>query len=365
MKRFFAILCIGILILSGCAPVEPAPDPVYDTAPDRVETGITVGGVPLENLYKGAETYYIEAESLLSVLGGTAQADLGIESHTLTVTAENWSRTYISGGETANALYDGTKWYLPYEELLTELGYHLFEDTAQNHRYYTVYPKADGLYGGAEVPILMYHAVSDDLWGISGLFVSPSEMEKQLKYIVDNGYTPIFFEDLANIETIEKPVILTFDDGYDDNYTNLFPLLKRYNVKATVFMITGSIGAEHYLTAEQISEMQASGLVSFQSHTASHPDLGSCTAEELDAEMLQSKSTLAQITGKEPFVLCYPMGKWSDLSLEKTAEYYEYGIFMSGKTYVTGQTDRVKIYRKYVSRTTSLDSFAGMLRVNK
>ena len=71
-------------------------------------------------------------------------------------------------------------------------------------------------------------------------------------------------------EDYEKPVILTFDDGYDDNYTELFPLLQKYNAKATIFVIPKAIGTPHKMTAEQIYELSRSGLVSIQSHTYSH-----------------------------------------------------------------------------------------------
>ena len=114
------------------------------------------------------------------------------------------------------------------------------------------------------VPVLMYHAVSDNMWGIDELFVSPSSMEEQLRYLVDNGYEPIWFSDLAELEQYEKPVILTFDDGYDDNYTELLPLLQKYNVKATVFMIADAMGMQHKMTEEQVREMADSGLVSIR-----------------------------------------------------------------------------------------------------
>ncbi|MBQ7935657.1 MAG: polysaccharide deacetylase family protein [Clostridia bacterium] len=373
MKKILAWLSVAVLILSGCAKQEPpAPTPVYGTTPTRLETAVTIGGQTLSALYEQNGSLYLEEREFLLAVGGDSTARLGIESHTMTVTVEDQTNTYTTaiqtmGGESSEeiqepAIFDGNRWFLPCESLLEQLGYQLFEDTEQNHRYYTAFPKAETLFAGVEVPVLMYHAVSDDLWGISGLFVSPSEMEKQLQYLTENGYTPIWFEDLENIENIEKPVILTFDDGYEDNYTNLYPLLHKYKVKATIFMITGFIGSEHYLNEEQIKTLNQSGLISFQSHSLTHPDLGKCSEEELEKEMLQSKLDLVRLTGKEPFVLCYPMGKWSDLSLEKTAEYYEYGLFMSGKTFVTGKTDRVKIYRKYVSRTTSLDSFANMIK---
>ena len=78
---------------------------------------------------------------------------------------------------------------------------------------------------GRQVPVLMYHAVGDDCLGEEHLFVRPAELEQQLQYLSENGYETIFFEDLAHLERYEKPVILTFDDGYDDNYTLLLPLL--------------------------------------------------------------------------------------------------------------------------------------------
>ena len=72
---------------------------------------------------------------------------------------------------------------------------------------------------GRQVPVLMYHAVGDDCWGEAHLFVKPAELERQLQYLQDHGYETIFLEDLAHVEQYKKPVILTFDDGYDDNYT--------------------------------------------------------------------------------------------------------------------------------------------------
>ena len=361
MKRTLIFCCILMLLLSGCKPIKEEVLPIYDLPPIEAPFDVTVGGKTLEAVYQEKDQYFMRADTLLTLIGGTGRTETGMETHTYWLTVGEETVPYISGGDAPTAFYDGEYWYLPYEEYLAKAGYHLYEDS-RGDRYYTRYPKAESLYQGAKVPILMYHAVSDDLWGIDGLFVSPANMEQQLQYLADNGYTPIWFEDLAEVEYIEKPVILTFDDGYDDNYTQLLPLLKKYNMKATVFMITGSIGAEHYLTEAQIKEMNESGLVSFQSHSVSHPDLGKCTAEELDKEMQDSKDTIARLTGKEPFVLCYPMGKWSDLSLEKTAEHYEYGIFMSGKTFETGITDRVKIYRKYIARSTTLNEFAGMLK---
>lgn len=64
-------------------------------------------------------------------------------------------------------------------------------------------------------------------------------MRQQLQYLWDNGYEPIFFSDLTHLEDYDKPVLLTFDDGYIGNYTELYPLLQEYNMKATIFISTG------------------------------------------------------------------------------------------------------------------------------
>ena len=110
---------------------------------------------------------------------------------------------------------------------------------------------------GRQVPVLMYHAVGDDCWGEEHLFVRPAELEQQLQYLSENGYETIFFEDLAHLERYEKPVILTFDDGYDDNYTLLLPLLQKYHMKATIFMIAGDIGGAPQADAAAAARIDA------------------------------------------------------------------------------------------------------------
>ena len=126
---------------------------------------------------------------------------------------------------------------------------------------------------GVRVPVLMYHAVGDDCWGEESLFVKPEELEKQLQYLSENGYETIFFEDLSHIEQYEKPVLLTFDDGYDDNAETLLPLLQKYGMKATIFLIAGDVGKPHKLTRAQLTELVQSGLVSIQSHGWSHRNM--------------------------------------------------------------------------------------------
>ena len=197
--------------------------------------------------------------------------------------------------------------------------------------------------------------------GITELFVSAANLEAQLKYIKQNGFSAIWFEDLPKLSSYQKPVILTFDDGYKDNYTVLFPLLKKYNVKATIFIFPNNIGTNNnFLTWDMVREMQASGLVSFQSHTMSHSDLNSLSEAKQRTELEESKRIITEKTGRECFVLCYPSGKYNNTTLYLAKQSYLFGIKMNGNLYTTG-TNRFLVPRYYVARSTSLSAFASMI----
>ena len=252
--------------------------------------------------------------------------------------------------------------YLPFDELIAAMDCPLYVDEDTGVHYYTPSARRFEIPQGVNVPVLMYHAVSDDIWSsIDELFVSPSDMEAQLAYIVDNGYDAIWFEDLSHIEDYDKPVILTFDDGYEDNYTNLFPLLQKYGVKATIFVIgSAPNNQQHMATEQQIREMSTSGFVSIQSHSYTHPDMDGLNYDETQYEMAQSKKIITRIAGKEPIVLCYPTGKYNDYTLQLGPDYYMFGIKMNGGLYNTSANPFL-VNRYYVSRYTDLYSFAAYL----
>ena len=209
---------------------------------------------------------------------------------------------------------------------------------------------------GWNVPVLMYHAVGDEIWGYSDLFVSAAGMEAQLQYLQENGYETIWFSDLSHIEEYEKPVILTFDDGYDDNYTVLYPLLEQYQAKATIFVIGNAMGSPHKMTREQVYELAASGLVSIQSHTYTHGNLSAMDEAALRQEMELSNAALAAATGQIPYVLCYPEGKYSYLTMDIAKEYYSFALRMDGWTYQTGM-DPYQVPRSFVSRRITVPDF--------
>lgn len=214
---------------------------------------------------------------------------------------------------------------------------------------------------GVQVPVLMYHAIGDAYWGEEHLFVKPAELEKQLQYLYSSGYETIFFEDLAHIDQYEKPIILTFDDGYDDNYTVLLPLLQKYNMKATIFMIGRDIGAPHKLTKAQLRELAQSGLVSVQSHGWSHREMAGMTWPELLRELIFSRYAIAAATGQIPYAIAYPNGKSAARTCTAAGLFYAYGAGTFEEVYVTGMNPMC-IDRFAIRRDTTMDVFEAICR---
>ena len=158
------------------------------------------------------------------------------------------------------------------------------------------------------------------------------------------------------MEDYDKPVILTFDDGYDDNYTLLLPLLEKYQMKATIFMIGRDIGGNRKLTQEQVLALTRSGLVSIQSHGWSHHEMETMKRPELLKEMFRSRNAIAAASGRVPYAVSYPNGRSSERTRKIAGWFYTYGIRTFEGVYVTG-SDSMLIERIAVKRDTTLEAF--------
>ena len=185
--------------------------------------------------------------------------------------------------------------------------------------YEPYYPSA----GGRAPLALMYHLVLDEPYSdLVNLFVRPSELRGHIEALLEKGYTFIFADEYACSD--EKTVIMSFDDGYLDNYTEVFPIIKQYNVKITIFMITNYINGTDYLSDWMIREMASSGLVSFQSHTASHPNLCYLSQDAMRNEFETSNAVLEGLTGRKVKALCYPTGAYDYNVTSVAGEYYSF-----------------------------------------
>lgn len=210
-----------------------------------------------------------------------------------------------------------------------------------------------------KIPVLMYHGVSDETWGIANLFMKVKDFEEQLKYIHDN-YESIFVEEIDRVGS-KKVVVLTFDDGYVDFYTNVFPLLKKYNMKANLYVIDNADGGV-YLSKSQIKEIADSNLVSIGSHTETHVNLANLDSVQLEYELKESKNNIEKLIGKEVKTICYPLGAYNDKVLEAASKYYDYGLIIeNGVQKMYDDYNKLAIRRFRVYRNTGFSSFKNMV----
>ena len=358
--RLLACLCL-LALLCGCAVPEaalPEPPAVLAQAPEEPPVPAEQPEEPEPEKEPEPEYTLLPSEPVW-LLGRLTELYLADETQWVALAdvleaAEPFSAgaELLAGLETVRVQEQD---YVPLESAAQRLGLE-WGEAPDGLRYLARRQTVGQIPEGWNVPVLMYHAVGDEIWGYSDLFVSEAGMEEQLQYLQDNGYETIWFSDLAHIEDYEKPVILTFDDGYDDNYTVLYPLLKKYQAKATIFVIGNAMGSTHKMTQEQVYEMAASGLVSIQSHTYTHGNLSAMDETALRQEMEQSNAALAAATGQIPYVLCYPEGKYSFLTMDIAKEYYTFALRMDGWTYQTGM-DPYQVPRSFVSRRITLPDY--------
>jgi peptidoglycan/xylan/chitin deacetylase (PgdA/CDA1 family) len=172
------------------------------------------------------------------------------------------------------------------------------------------------------VPVLMYHSINTN--SSNNLIITLREFEKQVKWLKENQFTSLSLPELFSILTTGKnvplkPIVLTFDDGYEDNYTKAYPILKKYNFKATIFLITNTIGQPSRLKENQIREMYANN-IDFQSHTVSHNELNRLSYKKQLEELICSKETISKLLNKKTDYLCYPVGKYNEDTIKALKE---------------------------------------------
>lgn len=174
------------------------------------------------------------------------------------------------------------------------------------------------------VPVLMYHRVNPIV--IDRNTVSVNYFALQLDYLSCQGFTALtlsqLYEGLSGTKKLPpKPVVLTFDDGYADNLTYALPLLQRYAMRASVFVITDMVGQKcswlkdhecnQLMTWEQLEQWLEAGM-EIGSHTHTHPRLNRLPEEELQAELATSKGILEMRLKTKIDVICYPYGDFDD-----------------------------------------------------
>jgi len=209
----------------------------------------------------------------------------------------------------------------------------------------------------ASIPVLMYHRIVLEAPQDShhGIWVTAHSFEQNLESLQYRGYSAITFKQYqlflkGEFILPKKPVIITFDDGYEDNYTIAFPILKKYGFSAVIFLVAETKRRTNFwdtdepqvplLINEHIREMSGAG-IEFGSHTVTHPNLSQCLPKQIRKELVESKTLLEQRTGKEVISLAYPYGAVNEQIKALTAEAgYSFGI--------ATDSGPLKIYEDYL-----------------
>lgn len=232
-----------------------------------------------------------------------------------------------------------------------------------------VHRPADVKYSVPEgVSVLMYHMIGDEQGNAA--IMTEANLRIQMNYLRDHGYHPITMQELYDYVTKgaplpEKPVCITFDDGYLDSYTIVYPLMKEYGFPWTLFLITDDVGKPYNrMTWDQLKEMANSHAVTIASHTLSHPKLHNlATRAEKEKEIVEANKALKYQLGIDNVWLAYPYGDYDDevIDICKKA-----GIKMA----VTTDAGRVHVgsfpydlKRAYIGNDISLARFSE--RLNK
>lgn len=172
-----------------------------------------------------------------------------------------------------------------------------------------------------KVPVLMYHEVSSA--GNSDLYLSPADFQSELDWLVENGWHGITLAQLyahwyENEPLPEKPIVLTFDDGYRTMYTTVMPRLLEAGFTGTFFVIPAARWSDWSVDESMMTEMVNCGM-ELGSHTYSHVELDTLTRGEIADELTSSRSIIQQLTGQEVVSVCYPSGAYNEAVLEEAA----------------------------------------------
>lgn len=214
------------------------------------------------------------------------------------------------------------------------------------------------------VPVLMYHSIAYEK--DNDLRVPEELFEQEMKFIRDNGYHTMTLDELYscisnNVPAPPKSVVITFDDGYKDNYTNAFPILKKYGLKATVFVITDTVDKNNsYMTSAELRELQNGG-IDIESHTAGHDDLSQLSYDAQMKTLLTSRVFLEKLLGKKVRYIAFPCGKFNSFT-EKAASDAGYAMaFLTAPGKAQIKQGVFRLHRVRVSSDTTLLGFKYLI----
>lgn len=224
---------------------------------------------------------------------------------------------------------------------------------------------------GWRVPVLMYHHVDTALSAHDPVTVSLTVMaqafEAQLRLLRDAGYRSMSLEDLWAGLARHAPVpphrvVLTFDDGYEDNYAVVFPLLRRYGFVAAFFVVTSTIGTPGHMTGAQLRAMARAGM-EIESHGQHHVDFTRVSQPAARRELARSREIIAGWSGRPVEFFAYPAGRFSPSLEGLLGELGYHGALTEVPGFVTPSSAPFVLERIRVAHDDSSEAFARKLHL--
>lgn len=219
-------------------------------------------------------------------------------------------------------------------------------------------------------PILMYHAIhvmAPEESANANLIVDPTTFESHIQRLSNEGYYFLTPEEVHKVLTEnvlpngnQKIIWLTFDDSLWDFYDNAYPILQKYQVKATNNVITSTVGSQANLSLDEMLEMKNNGM-SFQDHTVTHHDLSATDSSTQTTEMKDSKQYLDDSLNQDTIAIAYPAGRYSDTTLQ-IAENLDYKLGVTtNEGLASADNGLLSLNRIRILPTTTADSIMATI----
>lgn len=224
---------------------------------------------------------------------------------------------------------------------------------------------------GARVPILMYHQIVDDgernrkaRRTNPAYTVTVDCFREQMSWLAENGYRTRSLGDVIDQSApLKSSVVITFDDGWADNFYHALPILREFGLSATIFVVTGFVGTPGYLDWDWLREMSGYG-ISIQSHTVSHRPLEGLSAGEVAEELAQSKKVLEDRLGTAVDFVSMPQGSWNRRILEAARAAGYRGVCTSEPGFRHSPGTPAVFSRINVADSIPISSFARIARMD-
>ncbi|MCB8818246.1 polysaccharide deacetylase family protein [Desulfosporosinus shakirovi] len=214
------------------------------------------------------------------------------------------------------------------------------------------------------VPVLYYHSVM--LEEGNEVRMPPDQFAAQMAYLQEKGYESVTLDQLYQAlykggVLPQKPIVITFDDGYEDNYATAFPIVKKYGFTAAVFMVSSYIGGEGFMSWSQLRELSANGW-EIEGHTVNHPYLSQVDKTTVLNELMNSKETLEEGLGKSVGFFAYPYGDFNADVAQAVKQTGYLMAFTTDRGWADLNLDEWHLQRVYCFANMGLNEFARRLQ---